>query len=102
LRDVIEQARELVRVRARQQNVQLAVHLPTEPVHISADRGLLGSVLVNLFLNALDAMPEGGRLDVTFAPVDNGGLRLTVCDTGSGIPADVQGRLFSPFATSKP
>src|SRR5260370_19992820 len=58
LREVIGQAMELVRTRARQQGVRLDVHQPEEPVVASVDRGQLTTVLVNLLLNALDAQPQ--------------------------------------------
>src|ERR1051325_2600889 len=55
LRDVVRQAWEAVQVKARQQHVEPAFHLPTQPVIVFADAGQLNTVLVNLFLNALDA-----------------------------------------------
>jgi signal transduction histidine kinase len=102
LRDIVEQARGLVRARAAQQRVEVHVHAPGRPVVASVDRGQLGTVLVNLFLNALDAMPNGGRLDVRLDDPAPQGVRLTVSDSGGGIPAAIAGRLFTPFATTKP
>ena len=101
LRDVVAQARELVRIRARQQNVDFVVHDPGQAVVAAVDRGQFGTVLVNLFFNALDAMPRGGRLDVTLAAHD-GSIRLEVSDSGGGIVPQVAGRLFHPFTTTKP
>ena len=101
LREVAAQARELVRIRARQQNVQIAVAAPEEPVTASVDRGQFGTVLVNLFINALDAMPNGGRIDVELGRAEGGGVRLTVSDTGGGIPPELVDRLFHPFTTTK-
>jgi signal transduction histidine kinase len=101
LRDVVAQAVELVRVRARQQQVEILVRCPEEIVSVNVDRSQLCTVLVNLFLNALDAMPHGGRLEVELEPWAEG-VRIKVMDTGSGIPAEMAGRLFTPFASSKP
>jgi two-component system, NtrC family, sensor histidine kinase HydH len=101
LREVVAQARELVRVRARQQNVEIAVSAPEEPVPALVDRGQFGTVLVNLFINALDAMPGGGRIDVELSRAGASGVRLTVSDTGGGIPAELADRLFRPFTTTK-
>jgi signal transduction histidine kinase len=102
LRDVVSQAVELVRARARQQAVQTEVRCPERPVPGNVDHGQLGTVLVNLFLNALDAMPQGGRMTVELKVSGRTGAQLTVADTGPGIPAEMNGRLFTPFASSKP
>jgi signal transduction histidine kinase len=102
LRDIIRQAWELVRVRAQQQQVEPSFHMPAEPVIISADAGQLTTVMVNLFLNALDAMGTQGRLELHLAPAEQGKVRLRICDTGPGIPPEIQEKLFQPFATNKP
>jgi signal transduction histidine kinase len=102
LGEVVQQARDLVRARAEHQRVALALHDPGQPVLAHVDRNQLHTVFVNLLLNALDAMPDGGQLDVSWeSPVD-GRVRLTVADTGAGIPLEVAGRLFTPFTTTKP
>ena len=101
LRDVIARSAELVRTRARQQAVEVVVAVPEEPCAASLDAGQFGAVLVNLFLNALDAMPRGGRLTAELA-ADGRDWRLRVCDAGSGVPAEMMGRLFTPFASTKP
>jgi signal transduction histidine kinase len=102
LREVVREAGDLVRTRAGQQHVDLACDLPGRPVPARVDRGQLVTVLVNLFLNALDAMPQGGRLEVRLEAAPRGPLHLTVGDTGPGIADEVAGRLFTPFATTKP
>jgi signal transduction histidine kinase len=101
LREVIDQALGLVRSRANQQRVELAVHLPDQPVPASVDRSQFGTIIVNLFLNALDALAQGGRLQVDLVRRGPDEIRLTVCDNGPGIPPEVVGRLFTPFATTK-
>jgi signal transduction histidine kinase len=101
LGDVVTQALDLVRVRARQQKVELIVRSHREVVPVIADRSQLCNVLVNLFLNALDAMPNGGCLEVVMETDRAMGVRITVADTGLGIPAEMLPRLFTPFASSK-
>ena len=102
LREVVKQAAELVGARARQIKVEVQLHLPEEQVAVNIDRSQIESALVNLFINALDAMPRGGQLDVTLVNHGDTGARITVADTGSGIPSHIADRLFTPFTTTKP
>jgi signal transduction histidine kinase len=101
LPEMVRQALRLVETRLRQQGVQPDLRLPERPVAVEVDTDQFTGVLVNLFLNALDAMPRGGRLTVRLE--DTGGLlRLIVSDTGAGVPALLADRLFTPFASTKP
>lgn len=102
LRDVLAQAVELVRARARQQAVEIICRQPNTSVRAKVDRGQVCTVLVNLFLNALDAMPHGGRLQVALESAPESEVRFRVEDTGSGIPPEIAARLFTPFASTKP
>ncbi|MBI3893313.1 MAG: response regulator [Candidatus Wallbacteria bacterium] len=60
----------------------------------------LREVLINLVLNALDAMPQGGEIEIT-AHTDRGKVLLSVKDTGIGMSEEVQKRIFDPFFTTK-
>jgi two-component system, NtrC family, sensor histidine kinase HydH len=102
LRDLIAHATELVRPRARQQGVEIAVRSGGCDFPLHADRNQLQTVLINLFLNALDAMPDGGRLEITMEQSAQNEARISVADTGRGIPEAMASRLFTPFASSKP
>jgi signal transduction histidine kinase len=102
LREVLRRACDLVRTRAEQQQVQVVADVPGEPVHACVDGGQVVTVLVNLFLNALDAMPQGGCLEARLAAPAQEAIHLTVTDTGPGIPAALAERLFTPFTTTKP
>ena len=88
---------------------------PKEEHWISADAGQIEQVLVNLCLNARDAMPDGGEIDISLSvPVQSdpwirrrtkiepyGWICLSVSDTGEGIPEEVRDRVFDPFFTTK-
>jgi signal transduction histidine kinase len=102
VREVVQQAAGLVQARCRQQNIEVAVSLPDTPVATFVDRDQLRTVLVNLFLNALDAMPQGGRLEVTLEAAPDAETCITVADTGPGIAPEIAGRLFTPFVSTKP
>jgi signal transduction histidine kinase/ActR/RegA family two-component response regulator len=74
-------------------------HAPSRP-RISADRGQLEQVIINLVVNARDAMPQGGRIVIS-TEVHADGIALVVRDTGSGIPPEIRDRIFEPFFTTK-
>ncbi len=105
LREALARPVELVRGRARQQGVRLEVEVPEAPVPVRLDVGQFHTVVVNLLLNALDAMPRGGALGARLVvPAGEGAptCRLEVTDTGPGIAPAIAARLFTPFASTKP
>jgi PAS domain S-box-containing protein len=91
--------------------IRLECTLQPDLAKISGDSAQIGQVLMNLVVNARDAMPEGGTLSISTANVVLGNehldvipgphVRLTVADTGSGMTADVRDRVFEPFFTTK-
>ncbi len=89
--------------------IALTLALAPGEVVVRADPGQLEQVLVNLVVNARDAMPRGGQLAIATAPVDHPPdgppqrcVSLTVTDTGEGMTDDVKARLFEPFFTTRP
>jgi signal transduction histidine kinase len=81
----------------------IRVEREIEPVpSILGDPERLQQLLLNLFLNAVDAMPEGGQIRVSLAPAADGGVAVRVADTGIGISEADLPRIFEPFFTSKP
>jgi PAS domain S-box-containing protein len=83
-------------------SIELVTELPAEPLYVFADRAQLGQVLTNLATNALQAMPEGGKLTIALEPAGEQTASLTVTDTGAGMDAETQRRAFDPFFTTKP
>jgi signal transduction histidine kinase len=102
LRAIIGQSVELVRARARQQQVVIEVGGLDKPILGNVDQGQLCTVLVNLLVNALDAMPAGGRLTVRLHSSPDMLSQITVTDTGDGIHPEILGQLFTPFTSTKP
>jgi signal transduction histidine kinase len=75
------------------------------PITISADREKLTQLLLNVFLNALDASPEGAAVTVATIRRRKGRNEyacITVADRGAGIPAGMRDKVFNPFYTTKP
>lgn len=82
------------------QRIKTFVKIP-QSLLLWADRELIRRVLLNLVLNALDAMPHGGCLSVS-AQAENGDLLLTVADSGPGLDEERLQKIFEPFYTTKP
>ncbi len=82
-------------------NVSLQLDLDPEPLLVSADRGQIGQVWMNLAVNAADAMPEGGRLTVRSGREGAQHVWFSVTDTGHGIAEGIRDRIFEPFFTTK-
>jgi len=107
IRSVVRKSLAMVEPSARGAGVAVEERLPVALPLVRVNAGEMGQVFLNLFVNALDAMPTGGRLTVSARAGDggvdgNGLLHLVVADTGSGIPADIRERMFEPFLTTKP
>ena len=84
------------------EHIRLEVRPTAAPVWIRADRGQMSQVLINLAVNARDAMPDGGTLTIdAHDDVRANSVVLTVRDTGQGMDEETQSRLFERFFTTK-
>ncbi|MFH1462941.1 MAG: ATP-binding protein [Pseudomonadota bacterium] len=83
------------------EDIRIVVELSDQIELVEADPGQLEQVLVNLAVNARDAMPRGGSLHIGTSVGPGGGVRLTVADTGCGMEPEVLARVFEPFFTTK-
>ena len=101
LHELVSQQVDLVRPTGERQNVSIVVQNADETVpDMLADRVRLEQVLLNLLVNALEAMPDGGRLDVHVA-ADHENAKIRVSDTGNGIPAEAREKIFDAYFTTK-
>lgn len=73
----------------------------TPGLQMTADRNMIRRVLLNLLLNALDALPEGGEVDISSTRMPGGAIEIEVADSGPGLPEAAGERLFDPFFTTK-
>jgi two-component system, cell cycle sensor histidine kinase and response regulator CckA len=114
LNEAVAHMQEMLR-RLIGEDVELITHLDPVAARVKADAGQIGQVLMNLAVNARDAMPHGGRLTLATAHVELDGtltgrhlevqpgpyVMLSVSDTGCGMDAETQSHLFEPFFTTK-
>ena len=100
IQDAVRRTVQLIEGRCQAQNVELVVEAPDTPLSIVGDAAQIQQLLVNLGLNALDAMPDGGKLNLSVVQNDEQVL-VSVCDSGAGISESVLGKLFTPFVTTK-
>jgi signal transduction histidine kinase len=107
LTEPLRKALQLVKAHAGERHVEMEASLGTEPVQVMGDAAQLEQVFLNLLLNAMQSMPEGGRISVAVTPwrpsTDSGAqwAQVLVADTGPGIPPDQLRRVFDPFYTTK-
>jgi signal transduction histidine kinase len=83
-------------------NIHVATEISEDLPMISADANQLSQILMNLLLNAAQAMPEGGRITISAAKIKfEENVEIAVADSGAGIPADILPHVFEPFFTTK-
>ncbi|MCY2986082.1 MAG: ATP-binding protein [Planctomycetota bacterium] len=101
IQSVLRRTSQLVSGRCQSQNVQLSINVPTDSLTLVGDSAQIQQLLLNLSLNALDVMPDGGKLEIAVLPKEST-IRIAVRDTGPGIESSMLPQLFTPFATTKP
>ena len=99
LQEIIQDAALLVRLKLEQCQVNLDVSKFEDDLMVYVDKGQIQQALLNLMLNALVAMPQGGQLSILVRLSDDGKAQVLVKDTGSGIPHDLQEKIFDSFLT---
>jgi signal transduction histidine kinase len=82
-------------------NVTIKTECPNNLPEINADPGMLGQAMLNLAINACQAMPTGGSLRISCRPDDRGRVVVDVEDTGVGIPPEHLSRIFDLYFTTK-
>jgi two-component system NtrC family sensor kinase len=102
LNGVVEDVLNLVRNQASFRNITIETELDRKLPPVMADRDQMRQVVLNTVLNAAEAMPNGGEIQVA-SRVDcpTNSVELSIRDTGPGIPDEIKGKLFEPFFTTK-
>jgi signal transduction histidine kinase len=98
--EVLRDLEILLSPQARQQRVQLTVELPNQVMTLSGHRDRLKQALLNIATNAIEAMPDGGRMEVSLQR-HNSHASVSIRDSGPGIPADILGKIYGMYFTTK-
>ncbi len=98
---LVQQTVDLLRPKAAQHRVHMELHIPPTPWPlVTADADRLQQVLVNLVMNGIEAMRDGGKLTIRVTYLDDV-VEIDVSDTGHGVPDIVRRRIFDPYFTTK-
>lgn len=100
-RDIVLRVLDFAAPELERRGVTQALGAPEAPLPILGDRRHLYDAVLNIVLNAMDAMPDGGQLTVELRN-EAGQAVLQIQDSGAGIPESIRDRVFDPFVTSKP
>jgi signal transduction histidine kinase len=100
LGNIVEYACETAQSQLSYAGIRLNLNIDKNLPGIEADATELELVVLNLIKNSMDAMPYGGTLTMTAGATD-AGVRMTVADTGTGIPPEMLARVFEPWVTTK-
>ena len=103
IKRLVEEASALALVGIKDRGIRVQFRFDPSVDRVLADRVQIQQVLLNLIRNAVDAMEasHGGNLTVAITPDENGYVRISVTDSGSGIAPEIAEQLFQPFITTK-
>jgi two-component system sensor histidine kinase HydH len=99
--DLLSRTLQLITPQARSGNVEIVREIPDEPILARIDPEQMQQALMNIGLNALEAMPQGGVCRVVLSKNGKDRVAIKLSDTGSGIPRENLSRIFDPFFTTK-
>ncbi len=100
LRELIEELGTLLGPQAKRQRVQLTITVPEEPIHFTGHRDRLKQALLNIAINGLESMPQGGRMAIQVAEHDTAAC-IAIRDSGPGIPPELQAEIYKMHFTTK-
>lgn len=101
INNVLKEVLELIQQEAYEKSVQIHLRLSRDLPLVNISKDQIKQVIINLILNAFDAMPDGGQLYLSTREHENRVI-IVIRDTGSGIPEDVQEKIFDLYFSTKP
>jgi signal transduction histidine kinase len=103
--DIVEDTLVLVRLKLAQSKVSVSFDAPARSLFVEAHKGQIQQVLLNLLLNATQAMPDGGTITLTLATEERAGVdyvHLDLSDTGTGVDPAIREQIFDSFLSGRP
>ncbi|MEH7417812.1 ATP-binding protein [Neobacillus drentensis] len=101
LQSLLEQVVTLMASQALLNNIQIDTQLDFTYTWITGDKNQLKQVFINFIKNAIEAMPEGGIVQINGSPLVGGQVRISITDQGCGIPEEILNQIGQPFFTTK-
>ncbi len=100
LKQIIDHSIKLVAPDLDAKNITARVNIDLAKTDIYSDGDRLNQVLLNLYMNGLQALEKGGRLDINVTQAGDGMIEIEICDSGEGMEQDVLARIFEPYFTT--
>ena len=101
IRGLVEDTLSFIFAEAARQGVRVQSHYSPDMLKVAGDYSQLRQALLNLFMNSLQAMPDGGEIEVNASILSDKEIEIVVKDTGCGIAAENLSKLFDPYFTTK-
>jgi two-component system sensor histidine kinase HydH len=102
LQTFIRRSLKMIENQAREKNITISLDISPDDDNVMIDHDRMSQVLLNLYLNALEAMDGGGTLSIALTREDSGQAVIVISDTGKGIEKKDLGKIFDPYFTTKP
>ncbi|MDD5065825.1 MAG: ATP-binding protein [bacterium] len=101
INSTIDETLSLIDADVKVKNVQIIKNYGADFPPIMVNKNQIQQVIINLFSNAMDAMPDGGKITISTCIEDKKKVKITVSDTGRGVPKENLNKIFEPFFTTK-
>lgn len=102
LQPLVKHTMKMIENQAREKNIEIKTTFSDHVDEVMIDTDRMSQVFLNLYLNAIEAMEEGGTLFIGLTHLDSGETKIVISDTGKGIAPPDHSRIFDPYFTTKP
>ena len=101
LNQLVDETLHLVRLKLHQQKVMISYHPQPDRLPVEVNKGQIQQVILNLILNATEAMPDGGKIHIETTMNEDGQSHFLIRDSGTGIPESIRASIFDSFLTHR-